>query len=250
MAFRMSDPRPAARYRLLAEASHWKMSSRHTGAVQLCPQLDRFERGRGVDGEVPRLVLDRRAVGVHEGEQRPAGVEVGHRAHADADRIPGGFEPGGGGEYLLPAVGTAQGLPQVGAVMEGVGHPALRESEEPVGLRVIDTPLHQRCHRPQLSLHLFDDLPVIDDLVLEGRGRGGELEQVVAPLGGHLRRRPGRQLGELEVVDGHPHTMLIAPATRVLVVEPGVEGGDEVVPLGDPQCRLALAAIALGCGRV
>ena len=40
-------------------------------------------------------------------------------SYADADRIPGGFEPGGAGEYRASCPGRPSGLPQVAAVMDG-----------------------------------------------------------------------------------------------------------------------------------
>src|SRR5207248_9601524 len=65
----------------------------------------------------------------------------------------------------------------------------------------------------------------------------------VVPLaGGGLGGHAAREVGLVNVVDGHVGVVRLAPALRVLVVEPLVVRRDEVAPLQDPQRALELLA--------
>lgn len=57
----------------------------------------------------------------------------------------------------------------------------------------------------------------------------------MAPAGGDLGVAPERQLVDRDVVDGDLDPVGLTPLPGLLAVEPGVEGGDEVGPLGDAQ---------------
>jgi hypothetical protein len=102
-------------------------------------------------------------------------------------------------------------------------------------------------HLPNLRRDLLDDLPVVDDLVLEG-GRGGDLdlEEVMSSLCRHLGFGEGPPLVDVDVVDDDLDAVPLAPAPRVFLVPPLVVPGDVVVPLGDTQRSPALVT---GLGR-
>jgi hypothetical protein len=62
-------------------------------------------------------------------------------------------------------------------------------------------------------------------------------------LGGHLGRRAGTDPGDTDVVHGHFGVVLIAPLLDIFLVEPFVEGGDEVHPLKNFQSLLRGGAV-------
>src|SRR4029450_3382037 len=70
-----------------------------------------------------------------------------------------------------------------------------------------------------------------------------EEEYVVTFLGGHLGRRAGTDPGDTDVVHGHFGVVLIAPLLDIFLIEPFVEGGDEVHPLKNLQALFGAGAV-------
>ena len=122
--------------------------------------------------------------------------------------------------------------PQRGPVVAGVGHPAGRVGVVAAGGRVEAGLLAQlQLLAPALG-GLVGDVLEVEDAGLELRQRGDVLDHVVTLAGLDLGRDPGRDLGVVDVVDGHVDPDLLAPVLGE-GAEPLVVAGHEVAPEQD-----------------
>ena len=94
--------------------------------------------------------------------------------------------------------------------------------------------LRELADRPDLSRDLLHDLVVVDDIVLELRTRGQIEEDVVSTVRRDLGLRTCGQQRVEDVVDLDLDVVLLAPFRPPRLVEPDVEGRDEVGP-GDQR---------------
>src|SRR5262249_24845809 len=137
---------------------------------------------------------------------------------------------------VVPAVRLHPDLvPEVLAVVDGVGRVAVAEAVVPLGPgieRALDRQF-QRLAVPLLALLV--DRAMVDDVVLVDRPGPWGVEEVVALLRGDLGGGDGVEAGGADVVDDDLGVVLLAPLLDVGAVEPNVIAGDEVIPLEDPQ---------------
>jgi len=70
---------------------------------------------------------------------------------------------------------------------------------------------------------------------LEGRGRGVHQHDIVPASGARFGRNPRGQIGDGDVVNSHGYAVLFTPGFAEIMVEPLIEGGDEMAPLENTQ---------------
>ena len=197
----------------------------------------------GVQGQIAIGVLLVGAKRVHKGAHGHGRIDLLGQADAHGDVVLL-FDLAAAVEDFVPTVRhDSDVVPEVLAPVDGIRRKGRREAEVFLGFRIVGAFDREIDGLAVFLLALRVDIFHVDHLLLVERRRPVEEEYIVTFLCGHLGRRAGADPGDADVVHGHFRVVLIAPLLDIFLVEPLVEGGDEVHPLKNFQSFLRGSAV-------